>query len=149
MNDRAEVIGINTAIIRGSQGIGFAINIDDAKVVAAQLIAKGFVQRGFLGIRPVNVTPEVIIQYNLGLPVGVREGILIALVHSDTAAEKAGLQAGDVIVQLGDEPVANTGELNKILLNHLPGETVVIAYYRDSVRRTVKVTLGEVPREQD
>ena len=56
VNTRGEIIGINTAIIQGSQGIGFAINIDDAKIVVAQLMERGYVERGFLGIAPFNIS---------------------------------------------------------------------------------------------
>ena len=143
VNDRAEVIGINTAIIQESRGIGFAINIDDAKEVAIQLIENGFVQRGFLGITPINVTPALASQFNLP----VREGILLVRVITGFAAEEAGLQEGDVIVQLGDEPIANTGEMSKFLLAHLPGETVTIVYFRGPDEITTEVTLGERPRE--
>ena len=73
-NTAAEVIGINTVIVQGGQGIGFAINIDDAKVVARQLMDQGFVRRGFLGITPVNLTPGIANQ--LGLD--ITEGVILA-----------------------------------------------------------------------
>ena len=60
-------------------------------------------------------------------------------------ADDAGLQAGDIIVQLGDEPIANTGEMSKFLLNHPPGETVKIVYYKGDVETTGEITLGERP----
>ena len=145
VNSRAQVVGINTAIIVESQGIGFAINIDDAKLVAAQLIEQGFVDRGFLGITPFNLTPAVISQLDLSLPEGVVDGILVRRVVTGFPAAEAGLQEGDVIVQLGDEPIANTGEMSKFLLLHPPGGAITVSYFRGPDRITVELTLGENP----
>lgn len=143
VNSRAEVVGINTAIIPQSQGIGFSININDATLVAVQLIENGFVRRGFLGITPVNVTPGRAVQSELT----VTEGILLARVIEGFPADVAGLRAGDVIVQLGDEPIANTGELSAFLMNHPPGETVQVVFLRGGLERRTDVVLGERPRE--
>jgi S1-C subfamily serine protease len=145
VNSRAQVVGINTAIIVESRGIGFAINIDDAKLVAAQLIEQGFVDRGFLGITPFNLTPAVISQLDLSLPEGVVDGILVRRVVTGFPAAEEGLQEGDVIVQLGDEPIANTGEMSKFLLLHPPGEAITVSYFRGPDRITVELTLGENP----
>ena len=142
VNNRAEVIGINTAIIQGSQGIGFAINIDDAKTVAAQLLEKGYVDRGFLGITPVNMSPGLANQ--LGLL--ATRGILVARVIQGTAAEAVGLLEGDVIILLGNQIIANTGELSKFLISHPPGETVDLVYYRGEDEIRTEVTLRERPK---
>ena len=141
VNSRAQVIGINTAIIQGTQGIGFAINIDDAKVVTAQLIEKGYVARGFLGISPVNLTPGLAEQFGFAVP----EGVIVGRVIAGTAAEDARLQVEDVIVKLGDLPIRNTGELSKFLIAHLPGETVDIVYYRGDTKISGSITLGDRP----
>ena len=143
VNSRAEVVGINTAIIPQSQGIGFSININDATLVATQLIENGFVRRGFLGITPVNVTPGRAVQFELA----VTEGILLARVLEGFPADAAGLRAGDVIVQLGGEPIANTGELSAFLMNHPPGESVEVVFLRGELERRTDVILGERPRE--
>jgi serine protease Do len=143
VNSRAEVIGITTAIIRGS-GLGYAININDAKVVATQLIQRGFVNRGFLGVTPVNLTPGLASQLNL--PEGVTQGILVARVIKGAAADRAGLRESDVIVQLGNELIPNTGAMSKFLIGHPPGEKVKVVYFRGETRREAEVTLGERPR---
>jgi len=142
VNTNAEGIGMNTAIIQGSRGIGFALNIDDAKNVAAPLINKGYVERGFLGISPVNLNAGLASRLNLS----VQEGILVARVIPDQAADAAGLQEADVIVELGDERITNNGELSKFLLKHTPGETVRLVYYRGATRVVGEVTLGERPK---
>ncbi len=91
VNRFGEVIGVNTAAIQGGQGIGFAINIDDALTVSEQLIEKGYVERGFLGIAPVNLTPAIAAQ--IGVP-SARE----SLPEWWRGADAAGLQGEDVIV---------------------------------------------------
>ena len=142
VNTRAQVIGINTAIIRGTQGIGFAINIDDAKVVIAQLMEKGYVERGFIGISPFNLTPGLAEQFGFA----VTEGVIVGRVIPGTAAADAGLQVEDVIVQLGELPIRNTGELSKFLIAHLPGETVDLVYYRGDTKISTRITLRDLPK---
>ena len=138
----AEVIGMNTAGIQGSQGISFAINIDDAQIVAAQLMERGYVDRGFLGISPANLSRGL--ANRLGVP--VTEGILVVQVVPDSPAAKAGLQEEDVIVQLGGQPIRNTGDLSKFLIAHPPGETVSVLFLRGSDQRTTQVILGDRPK---
>jgi S1-C subfamily serine protease len=141
-NTRGEIIGMNTAVIQGGQGIGFAINIDDAKIVAAQLMERGYVERGFLGIAPFNMSLGLADQ--LGVP--VTEGILLVRVVPDSGAAKAGLSEEDVIVQMGGEPIRNTGDLSKFMIDNLPGETVTIVFFRGTDRKTTQATLGELPK---
>ena len=140
-NSKGEVIGINTAIIQGSNGIGFAINIDDAKIIVKQLIQNRIVNRGFIGISPFNVTDSI--REQLDLPVA--EGVIIARVIEGFAAESAGLQVEDVIVRLGGIEINNAGDLSKFLISHLPGETITVEFYRRGTLSTVDLTLGEMP----
>ena len=141
VNRFAEVIGVNTAAIQGGQGIGFAINIDDALTVSGQLIEKGYVERGFLGIAPINLTPAIAAQ--IGVPVS--EGILVARVIENSGAQAAGLQGEDVIVALGGQDIRNTGDLSKFLLDNLPGEQVTVRIYRGRSELEKEATLGERP----
>lgn len=141
VNRFGDVIGINTASVPGGQGIGFAINIDDALSVSRQLIEKGYVERGFLGISPVNLTPAIAAQ--IGVPVS--EGILVARVVENSGAHVAGLQGEDVIVALGGRMIRNSGDLSKFLLENLPGEQVSIRIYRGDVELETQATLGERP----
>ena len=140
-NSKGEVIGINTAVIRGSQGIGFAINIDDVKFVVAQLMEKGYVSRGFLGITPVNLSRGL--ANRLGVP--ATGGVVVVGIVPGSAAAAAGLKAEDVIVGLGEEEIGNTGELSKFLIAHPPGETVTVVFYRGNEENSVQLTLGERP----
>ena len=141
-NARGEVIGINSAGIRGSQGIGFAINIDDAQIVVEQLLENGYVDRGFLGISPVTLSPSLAGQ--AGAPVNA--GVFIVRTVPGSAAEIAGLQEEDVIVQMAGEPIINTGQLSKFLVTHTPGETISVVFYRGDEQMTVELTLGERPK---
>jgi S1-C subfamily serine protease len=141
VNEHGEVIGINTAIIQEGRGIGFAINIDDAKVVAEQLIAAGFVDRGFLGVTPFNLTSALANQY--GIP--VEEGVIIQRAVPGSGAAEAGLQQGDVIVMMDDVEIHNTGELSRFLINHRAGETITIVYFRGAERIEAAVTLTARP----
>lgn len=141
-NTNGEVIGINSAGIRGSQGIGFAISIDDAQLVVEQLLETGFVNRGFLGISPITLSPSLASQ--VGAPVDA--GILVVRTVPGSAAEIAGLQAEDVIVQMAGEPILNTGKLSKFLVAHPPGETISVLVYRGDKQITVELTLGDRPR---
>ena len=147
VNARAEVIGINTAIIVGGRGIGFAINIDGAKAVAEQLVAKGYVERGFIGITPFDLTPALISQTNLGLAIDIVEGVIVLDVGPGFPAEQAGIQIGDVIVEMAGQPVVNTGQLSIFLMSHLPGEDVEVGFYRGKDKMTLTVTLAERPAE--
>ena len=142
MNSRAEVIGINTAIIQGSRGIGFAINIDDAKIVIAELLERGYVNRGFMGISPINLPPAF--ANRVGAPVS--EGVLVVQVIPDGAADNAGLRDEDIIVRLDDEPIRNTGDLSKFLIAHPPGEMITVVFFRGSEEKSATLTLKEIPR---
>ncbi len=143
VSSRGEVIGINSAISTQGVGIGFAININDAKQVMSQLLSKGMVERGFLGIVHVNVTSSV--AQSLGLPVDY--GVLINSVTKGGPAEKAGLKAKDVITKLGDTDLKTTADLIRYLTLHKPGESVGITYYRGSTKGNVQVTLGSRPTQ--
>ena len=140
-NSRGEVIGINTAIIDDSNGIGFAINIDDAHVVVDQILASGNVLRGFLGITPFNVTDSIREQINLP----VADGVVIAGVVSGFPAEKSGLQSEDVIVMLNEDSIENAGDLSKFLLNNPPGSEVEVRFYRNGELRKVDIVLADKP----
>ncbi len=141
VNDRGEVVGVNTASFSSGQGINFAINIDDAMVVSRQLIERGFVERGHLGISPLNLTPVIASQ--IGVP--VQEGIIVARVLEDSDAQSAGLRGGDVIVAMNGQPIRNTGDLSRFLLDHPPGQRISVRLYRGGAELETEATLGDAP----
>jgi S1-C subfamily serine protease len=140
-NNRGEVIGINTAIINDSNGIGFAINIDDAHVVVDQILHSGYVMRGFLGITPFNVTDSIREQLNLP----VADGVIIAGVVKGFPADESGLQTEDVIVMLNKAAIENSGDLSKFLLNNPPGSSVKVSFYRNGELGKVELVLADKP----
>src|SRR5579871_3276582 len=142
-NIDGEVIAINTAIESeggGSIGIGFAIPINVAKFVVAQLRAKGKVSYGYLGIDPTSVTPRT------AQVLKVEQGALIdAEPAQTTPAAKAGLHAGDVVTAIDGKPVRNELDLRTIVAQTPPGTIITLAVMQDGQPRSVKATLTEAP----
>lgn len=141
-NMRGEVIGVNSAIYSpsgGSVGIGFAIPSSMAKNVITQLRDTGVVQRGFLGVHIQTVSEEI--AESLGLEKAA--GALVTQVLEDTPAEKAGLQAGDVILVYDGKEVAKMTELPKLVAVTEQGREVELQVWRDDERVTLKVTVGD------
>ncbi len=132
------VIGINTAIIQGSQNIGFSISIDMAKPIINELISSGKVQRGRLGISTVDITPSLAQSFNLP----VDHGVGVAAVQQGSAAQQAGLQPNDVIVTVAGQDIQNSGDLINVLTQHKPGDKVTVEFYRNNQQMSADVTLG-------
>lgn len=146
VNGDGEVIGINTAILSPSganDGIGFAIPITTATPIADQLIEQGFAEHAQLGIQGQDVDPEAAALYDLG----VDSGALVVLVAEGSAAEDAGLQRGDIITAIDDEPVTSMADLAGQISVHAPGDEVTLTLVRDDEEQTLDVTLGSAPRE--
>ena len=138
------VIGINTAVASGTanqpaQNVGFAIPISYAKPVIDDI--KAGRKPAFLGVGTTDLTPDLKNQ----LGVNVNEGAVITDVTSGSPADDAGLQRGDVIVQIGDTPVKDGGSVATAVRRHNPGEKVTITYVRGSDRKTADVTLVQRP----
>ncbi|MDR5695374.1 MAG: trypsin-like peptidase domain-containing protein [Armatimonadota bacterium] len=143
VDSKGRVIGINTAIIREAQGIGFAIPIDTAKAIMQQLISRGRVARPFVGVEwGGDVDPSIAQAY--GLPVDY--GVVVRGVVPGSPAEKARIQPGDIIVAINGERVNSWNDFVRIIMNRRVGETVQITIVRGSQRLTVRVTLAERPR---
>ena len=139
VNMYGEVVGITTQVIRGTaEGIGFAISIDTAKPIVAELVDKGQVERGYLGINLINITPSIAQEFDLP----VDSGVGVGSVQRDSPAERAGLVAGDIIVEAAGQEIKNSGDLLGVLTEHRLGETVTVEYYRDGDLEEVEVTLG-------
>jgi serine protease Do len=144
VNLRGEVVGINTAVNAAGQGIGFAIPINMAKKVADQLIDHGKVVRGYLGILPQEITP------NLAEGLGIKElnGVLVAKVEDNTPASRAGLAEGDVILKVDGQDVPTVAKFRQVVADSKVGASVIIAIIRDKKQKTLKVTIGELPGEE-
>lgn len=135
------VIGINTAIIPYAQGIGFAIPINLAKTVAAELINHGKIVRPWLGIESVDVTPELAAYYDLP----AKSGALIVWMVTNGSAHRAGLQPGDIVQQVEDRTVKTADDLRDAVGKNKVGETVALKIKRGKKELTISVTLDEAP----
>jgi serine protease Do len=148
INDRGELIGINTAIIshgsEGNQGIGFAVPVNLARTVMDEILKTGKVTRAYLGIVPQDVTPAIAKAF------GVKEftGALVGSVSADSPAQKSGLQNGDIILQLNGKPVEDANQLRMNISMMAPGTAAQLKVLRGGAERDMTATLGELPVEQ-
>ncbi len=146
VNAGGELIGINTAIFStsgGYQGIGFAIPSNMAKVVMENLIKRGKVIRGWLGVSVQPITPELAKQFNLK----EEKGALVGDVVEDSPAERAGIKRGDVIVEYNGKEVGEPSSLRNMVANTPPNNEAMLKILRDGKPDTVRVTIAELPVE--
>ncbi len=141
LNLDGQVIGINTAIIRSGQGIGFAIPSDMAQGIIDQLTNQKHVSRGWMGVAIQNVTEKLAKYYGIG----ETKGVYIAKVYEGDPADKAGIQVGDVIIKINNKKINSSRDLSLTVANHLVGETIKVKLIRNGDKKTVKVKLGKRP----
>ena len=142
-NLQGEVIGINTAINPRGQGIGFSVPIDKVSKILADLKENGHPSRGWLGIGLGSLSLEQ------KKKLQVDQGVLVGQVYTDSPAEKAGLQSGDVIVQFGDYIVESTEEFIRVVGNYRAKEKETIRIIRDGKTQELSVTLGRRPTQKE
>lgn len=152
LNSQGEVIGMNTAIIGDAQGLGFSIPINTAQRLAQQLIRDGKVQHPFLGIQMRTLTPEMAAQIratpSLGFTVKLDEGVLIAGVLPNSPAEAAGMQLGDVVIQVGGQAVATAQEVQDRVAEGNVGQVLPIEINRQGKVMTLSVKPQEMTLER-
>jgi len=134
-NIKGEVVGINTAIINFAQGIGFAIPSSMVQQVMGQLINKGKVTRGWLGVGIQPVTEDLASKF--GVKEG--EGVLINEVFENDPAAKAGIQPGDIITKVAGKTVDTPSTLSRTIASTLPGQKIDVEVYHDGKRKMVTV----------
>jgi len=145
VNDRGELIGINTAIIAhgssGNQGIGFAVPVNMARNVMDQLVKTGKVTRAYLGIVPQDVTPAIAKAF------GEKDalGALVGDVSPNSPAQKSGIQKGDIILDVDGKPVTDSNDLRLTISQMQPDANVHLRISRDGTERNMTVQLGELP----
>jgi serine protease Do len=144
VNLKGEVIGINSAIITGGQGIGFAIPSSLAKTITTQLKEKGKVVRGWIGVTIQTVTPE------LAQSFGMKEakGALVGDVVKGGPAEKAGIRTGDVIVSFDEKNVKSSSDLPRLVAETAVGKSVPITVIREAKEVHVAVKVEELTEEK-
>jgi len=146
INMRGEVVGINTAIFSrtgGNLGIGFAIPVNLAKDIVPQLVKKGKVTRGWLGVSIQRITPEL--AESLGLK--ERRGALVAGIEPGSPAEQAGIRSGDVIIEYDGEKITDSTQLPIMVARTEVGKPVKITVLRDQRQVPLTVEVGELKDE--
>jgi Do/DeqQ family serine protease len=144
LNLDGRVIGINTAILSTGQGIGFSIPINMAREIMTQLIAKGRVVRGWLGIAIQDLTPELA----AGFGVKPSSGVLVSDVMKDSPAETGGMKPGDIITEFGGTPIKDVTDLQKKVAATEPGRPMPVVVIRDKASTPLTIKLGEQPGEE-
>jgi len=141
VNLRGQLLGINTAILSksgGNVGIGFAIPVNMVKKVMSQLLEHGTVKRGILGVHIQDLTPELASAFNINQT----KGAVIAQVIRGTAADRAGLQNGDVIIKANGKPMKNASDLRNTVGLMRPGEKIKLELIRGNKNLTLSAKIG-------
>jgi len=147
LNEQGQVIGVNTAIIGGAQGLGFAIPINAARDIAQELIANGRVEHPYIGIQMRSLTPalrEVLNEQNASdRQITADSGVIVLGVQGNSPAAQAGLRPGDVLQSLGGQPVREAETVQTIVQNTDIGEALVAEIDRQG--RQLEITLRPAP----
>jgi S1-C subfamily serine protease len=144
LNAIGQAIGMNTAILRGTQGLGFAIPINTAMRIANQLIATGKVDHPFLGIQMVNLTPQLKEEINsdpkANLKIDVDKGTLIARVVRNSPAASAGMKSGDIIQYVNGKAVRNSNEVQQVVETTKIGTSIQVQVRRNGQTVSLNIT---------
>ncbi len=148
VNERGDLIGINTAIIahgsEGNQGIGFAVPVNLAKNVMDQLIKDGRVSRAWLGVGIQDVTPAMAKAFQRKEP----SGVLVSEVQPNTPAARAGVEKGDIILDVDSKPIVDSNQLRNTISSMAPNAHVTLKVWRNGAERDFGVTLGEQSNQE-
>lgn len=153
LNARGEVIGMNTAIIRGAQGLGFAIPVNTLKKIAAELISQGKVVHPYLGIQMVTLTPEIkeniLTRFGDRVNLTANQGVLLVKIVPDSPAAVGGLNPGDVITRINHQPVQKVEEVQKIVEDSKIGTPLQIQVERGKQINQITVSPEPLPITSD
>jgi serine protease DegS len=144
INARGELVGINTAIVSnsgGSQGIGFAIPVDQAIDVMQQLINRGYVERGWLGIVPQPVPADISDALNLDT-----SGIIVTAVFNNSPAATAGVMPGDIIIKVNGHPLVDSQQAVQVITGFKPGELINLDIIRNWDRIFISAEVTQRPK---
>lgn len=145
VNADGMVIGINSAKLaaNGVEGMGFSIPINTVEIIIKELMEKGYVARPYLGVTVFD--KDTALRY--GYQLNIDKGIYVFRVSLDAPAGKAGMQRGDIILQLDGKEVNSVTELREIIAEHKVGDTVKVNYSRDGKKHDIDIVLEEMPRD--
>lgn len=142
VNIRGEVVGINTAIIQGAQGLGFAVPINQAKWVMDQILKYGKVKRSKIGVIVQPITPELSEHF------GTSYGAIVSNVQPAGPADKAGIKAGDVIVEVNGKKIEDVSDLQNQIMKNPPGSQVEVKILRDGKISTFNIKTVSFDEEE-
>lgn len=142
-NLQGQVVGVNTAIVAGGQGIGFAIPINLARSVITQLKSRGKVVRGWLGVLVQQITPDIAEGLGLSEP----KGALVSDVTPGSPADKVGIKRQDIITEFNGQKINDMQELPRLVAATPPGTEVTLKFVRNGKAQIAKLKLGELPEE--
>ena len=149
VNDRGELIGINTAILShgsgGNEGVGFAIPTNMARNIMDQIVSNGKVTRAYMGAYIQGVSPELAKAFGEAAP----RGALIGDVEPGSPAQKSGLEKGDIVVALNGKPITDSNQLRMSISMMAPGTTANLKVWRNGSEHDIAVKLGELPAENE
>ncbi|GJD18158.1 peptidase S1 and S6 chymotrypsin/Hap [Rivularia sp. IAM M-261] len=151
LNSQGEVVGINTAIIQGAQGIGFSIPINTARRIGEQLITKGRVEHPYIGVQMAELTPELrdkINRSDINLQINQDKGVIILEVARNSPAARAGLRPGDVIESINNVTVENVRQMQQQVENAGVGNTLPMSILRNGSRQTINVRAEALPQRE-
>jgi len=151
LNSKGEVVGINTAIIQGANGIGFAVPILTAERVAEQLVAKGRAEHPYLGIQMAEITPELREQVNnsnSGLRIDQQEGVIVVAVQPNSPAATGGLRPGDVIESVEGTAVQRPEQVQRQVAATDIGSTLSMTVNRNGQSRSISVKPAPLPDQE-
>jgi serine protease Do len=140
VNAQGKVIGINTLVLERTQGLSFSIPINTVKSILPQLVERGQVRRGYLGIETRDLTPDL--RGTLKLPVDAR-GVVVVRTERGTPAAKAGIRQSDVITSIDGKAVTSFVQFNRLVASKAPGEKVSIQILRDGKEYTLPMEVAE------
>jgi len=145
IDTHGRLLGINTAIYSrtgGSLGIGFAIPVSTAKMVMEQIVATGTVTRGYIGVEPQDVTPELAEAFKLPR----KDGAIIAGVMRGGPADKAGVKVGDILFEVEGRPVTNTASMLNLIAQLEPESRARFRFVRDGRELDLQILVGKRPK---
>lgn len=153
LNARGEVIGMNTAIIQGAQGLGFAIPINTVQRISQELITNGKVEHPYLGVQMVTLTPEIKEKINkrFGDRVNIKaeQGVLLVNIVSNSPASVGGMRPGDVIKSINNQPVTKVEDVQKLVENSKIGTPIQIQVERNGKITQLSVKPAPLPVQRD
>jgi serine protease Do len=149
LNAAGQVIGVNTAIIQGAQGLGFSIPIDSAQAIAQQLVKSGKVEHAYLGVQMADLTPELRDQLNqkYKLKIDAEQGVLVLKVISNSPAAAGGIKAGDLVQSINNKPIRTTDDVQQAVEAARPGGIITIQVKQQGQARNLRITLGKLEPE--